>query len=332
MKVLFDHHSPFFLAHGGFQIQIEQTKRGLERIGVETDWVRWWDVGQKGDLIHFFGRPPGSYIDFAHGKGMKVVMAELLTGLGSRSSAQRKAQKALIGISRRCLPTMFTARMAWEAYRKADANVALTPWEARLMREMFDAPADRVYVVPNGVEDVFRESAPRKRGSWLVCTATVTERKRVLELATAAVEAKTPLWVIGQPYAEQDPYFKAFRQLHERFPEWLRYEGGIADRQRLAVIYREARGFVLLSTMETLSLSALEGAACECPLLLSDLPWARCTYGDTARYCPVNGTPKQTAAKLAQFYAEAPGLPLPPMPKSWVQIAEDFKRVYQAVL
>ena len=39
--------------------------------------------------------------------------------------------------------------------------------------------------------------------------------------------------------------------------------------------YREARGFVLLSAMESLSLSALEAAACECPLFLSDLPWAR---------------------------------------------------------
>ena len=33
MKVLFDHPNPFMLAHGGFQIQIEQTKKAPERIG-----------------------------------------------------------------------------------------------------------------------------------------------------------------------------------------------------------------------------------------------------------------------------------------------------------
>ena len=33
MKVLFDHPNPFMLAHGGFQNQIEQTKKAPERIG-----------------------------------------------------------------------------------------------------------------------------------------------------------------------------------------------------------------------------------------------------------------------------------------------------------
>ena len=46
MKVLFDHPNPFLLAHGGFQTQIVQTKVALERIGVEVDWLRWWDDEQ----------------------------------------------------------------------------------------------------------------------------------------------------------------------------------------------------------------------------------------------------------------------------------------------
>jgi len=34
MKVLLDSNVPFALAHGGAQIQIEQTKKGLEEVGV----------------------------------------------------------------------------------------------------------------------------------------------------------------------------------------------------------------------------------------------------------------------------------------------------------
>jgi hypothetical protein len=37
MKILFDHPNPFLLAHGGFQIQIEQTQKALEGIGIWKD-------------------------------------------------------------------------------------------------------------------------------------------------------------------------------------------------------------------------------------------------------------------------------------------------------
>ncbi len=83
MKVLFDHQNPFLLMHGGLQIQIEQTKAALDAIGVEVEFLRWWDSGQRGDVIQFYGRPSASYINFAHQKGIKVVMLQLLTGLGS---------------------------------------------------------------------------------------------------------------------------------------------------------------------------------------------------------------------------------------------------------
>ena len=329
MKVLFDHPFPFQLAHGGLQTQIEQTRKALEEIGVEVEWLRWWDDAQDGDIIHYFGRPGHAYIRFAQEKGRKVVMAELLTGLGSRSASARAAQRAAIRVFRR---SQFFDRMGWQAYQLADASVALTAWEAQLMREVFDAPRERVWVIPNGVEREFFEAPPSKeRGKWLICTATIAPRKRVLELATAAVAAGTPLWVIGKPYSEQDEYGLAFRRLCAERSDLLRYEGGISDRMALAEIYREARGFVLLSTMESLSLSALEAAACECPLLLSDLPWARSSFGSQASYCSVAGL-AATAQALRRFYDAAPTLPVPPKPISWLGVAGQLKQLYERLL
>ena len=63
------------------------------------------------------------------------------------------------------------------------------------------------------IEVEFLEEGESKRGKWLVCTATITERKRVLELAQAAVVAKTPVWVLGKPYADDDPYAMRFLKL-----------------------------------------------------------------------------------------------------------------------
>lgn len=330
MKVLFDHPNPFLLAHGGFQIQIEQTKDALQRIGVEVEYLRWSDANQPGSLIHFFGRPLASYIEFAHAKGIKVVMTELLGGLAARPAMARAAQRALIRSSRIILPKAFTAKLAWDSYRIADAVIALTAYEASLMREMFGADAATLHVVPNGVEDVFIASPKADRGRWLVCTATVTERKRILETAGAAIGARTPLWVIGRPYADSDPYFQKFRNLCLTNTDLLRYEGAVEDRQLLARTYREARGFVLLSSMESLSLSALEAAACECPLLLSDLPWARSVFQGDAMYCPIAST-LRTSEVLREFYDSAPNLRLPPRPLSWHDVALKLQAIYDRV-
>ena len=175
-------------------------------------------------------------------------------------------------------------------------------------------------------------SQKAERGRWLVCTTTITERKRILELAEAAVLAKTPLWVIGKPYSESDAYARQFVRLAKQQPELIRYEGSIEERARLAQAYREARGFVLLSAMESLSLSALEAAACDCPLLLSDLPWGRTAFGDSVTYCPVTSATNRTAKILREFYDAAPGLRAPAKPVTWLEVAGQLKRIYETLV
>jgi glycosyltransferase involved in cell wall biosynthesis len=332
MKILLNCNVPFLLAHGGAQIQIEQTKAALEKIGVEVDYLHWWDDSQKADVIHHFGRFPAPLIRLARDKGIKVVMAELLTEQGSRSRARIRAQRWATRLLKLALPGMTASAFDWESYRLADACVALTAHEAWLMTYQFDAPPEKVHVVPNGVEDVFLQSKSVARGNWLVCTTTVTERKRILELAEAAVHAKTPLWVIGRAYADADPYAARFVELARSHSDFIRFDGPISDRVRLAEAYRQARGFVLLSAMESLSLSALEAAACQCPLLLSDLPWAKTVFRDSVSYCPVTSDVSRTASVLRKFYDAAPNLPPPAKPLTWIDVANQLKALYEGVL
>jgi glycosyltransferase involved in cell wall biosynthesis len=332
MRVLFYHLTPFSFAHGGLQTQILQTRNALEKLDVECDFLRWWDQGQAADILHFFGRMSVSTLQLAQARGMKVVQAELLTEQGSRSRARLKLQKSLRQVMGLASPQLCGSLFNWDSYRLADACIALTEWEAFLMKQLYGAPAGKTHVVPNGVEDVFLKSQPAKRGPWLVCTATITERKRALELAEAAVHASTPLWVIGKPYADSDAYAQRFVALAKAHPGTLRYEGPIADRARLSQIYREARGFVLLSAMESLSLSALEAAACECPLLLGRLPWATTVFREGACYCPVALSPVRTAGFVRQFYDAAPGLKPPPRPLSWLEVGGQLKHLYETLL
>lgn len=332
MKILFDHQLPFALAHGGLQVQIERTKAALEAAGLEIEYLRWWDASQKGDIIHFFGRANPAHIDFAHAKGMRYVMSDLLTGQGSRSRTQLRVQSAIEKGLRTIVPPTFLANFRWDAYTKADAVVVLTSWEADIVRMLFGTPEARLHVVPNGVEPEFFLSPgdTTKRCDELVCTATITERKRVLEVAEAAIIAQIPLRVLGAPYGHEDPYYLRFSRLATNHPNIIRYNGPVNSREELARFYKSARGFVLLSTMESLSLSALEAVAAGCPLLLSDLPWARCTFGDQAVYCPLAKT-MQTAEVLKQFFEEAPRLPIPPAPRTWDEVAMKIDAVYRQV-
>jgi len=318
--------------HGGLQIQIEQSKAALEAIGVNVEFLRWWDDAQSGDIIHFFGRPGLNYVNSSHKKGIKIVMLQLLTGLGSRAGWARHLQKVVMNFSKKISPNVIGGYLAWDSYRLADACIANTALEKYLMTDMFGAPPEKVHVVPNGVEDIFFNSPPVERGPWLVCTATITERKRVLELAQAAVQAQTPVWIVGKAYSESDAYARRFEEFAQLHPKFVRYEGAINDRKRMAEVYRSARGFVLLSTKETRSLSSEEAAACECPLLLSDLPWARSVFQAQASYCPVTGSAGQIAPVLRNFYENAPALPRPPKPKSWIEVARQFHSVYEQVL
>jgi glycosyltransferase involved in cell wall biosynthesis len=297
---------------------------------VDVEPVRWWDENQRGDLIHFFGRPAGAYIDFAHAKGWKVVVAELLSGLGSRSRGARLAQKATMRAARVLLPGSFLSKLAWDAYRKADAFIANTTWEAQLMAEMFEADQAKIHVVPNGIEAVFVR--PHEGGRYLVCTAAIHPRKRVAELAAAGARAQVPVWIVGKPYAENDPYYQSFLAVQKAHPDWVRYEGAITDRDTLAGIYARARGFVLLSTQETLSLSSYEAAAAGCPLLLSDLPWAHSAFGPAARYVSVAAGEAKLAQALRQFYDQAESIPATFRPPSWDEIGARFAAIYRKVL
>lgn len=331
MKLLIDHNEPFSLAHGGLQVQIEKTKSALQEAGLEVEYLRWWDDSQQGDLIHFFGRANPSHIDFAHVQGVKYVMQELLTSQGSRSVTHLRLQAASNRILRRILPANYRLPLRWDSYQKADAIIAITDWEAWIMGELFDAPHRRVRVVPNAVQDVFFRGGPKLSGDHLACVATITERKRILELARAAAIAKTPLRVAGKPYSEGDAYFLQFLETVEASQGIVEYVGPIKKPEDLAAFLHKARGFVLPSTMETQSLAALEAAAAGLPLLLSDLPWAHGTFGNKATYLPLcSGAP--FADRLRTFFDLAPGLAAPPKPLAWRDVAERLIRIYDSTL
>lgn len=333
MKILFDHPNPFLLAHGGFQIQIEQTKAALEQIGVNVDFLRWWDGGQRGDLIHFFGTASNGYLQQARAINLPVVMTTLFTETCNRSEAQLKRQGRMVQ-SLLKLPAAegIKQQLTWRTFQTCALNVVGLAAERAVLETVYRVPRERTAIIPLGLSDLYlRAGGGDRAAAHLICTGTITQRKNCVELAEMARAAQTPILFVGKPYHPSDPYWLRFQKLiDDRF---VKHHPHVATEAEMIPLLQSARGFVLMSNFENWCLSAHEAAACGLPLLVQDQKWSRERFGGNAHYFSTIGNTPANVATLRDFYATAPSLPAPAITlSSWVEAARQLRDAYARVL
>lgn len=332
MKVLFDHAAPFALAHGGFQTQIEQTKAGLERLGIEVEYLRWWDDKQSGDLIHYWGVPSVFYLKLAQGKKISVIVNHLFTETCNRSPMQLAIQGAITQ-TLLALPGwgMIKNQLTWESFRMATHLVVSLRAEKGVLRTVFDVPEKRITTVPYGMHRDFLEAGKAARdGKCLITTGTITERKRPVELALMARDAEVPLLFVGKPYHPDDPYWKKFEALIDN--RFVFHRNHVDGRDEMIKLLKSSRGFVIYSEYENWCLSAHEAVACGLPVLVPDLPWSRECLGAEASYLDANGS-SENPARLRAFYEKCPQLPAPGIKLySWDEVAGQLSACYHSLL
>lgn len=332
MKILFDHAMPFSLAHGGLQTQVEETKKALELAGVDVEWLRWWDTSQNGDLIHYFGVPPRSYLNQAAIKKIPVVLTHLLTETCNRSDLQLKIQ----GIVTRALLAIpgwgiIKNQLTWSSLIAAQRVIVGLQAEKHALQAIFRIPEERIAVVPLGLAEQFLQCRNSRRDSdYLVTTGTITERKRAVELAKMAKLAQVPLLFVGKAYSEVEPYWHQFRSLIDG--KFVRHRLHVAGTEEMIGILERARGFVIFSRYENWCLSAHEAAACGLPLLLPDQKWSRERFGNSPAFLlPYDS--KENTKRLKDFYENCSRLsPAKAKLWSWKEVAAQLKSVYSEVL
>jgi glycosyltransferase involved in cell wall biosynthesis len=331
MKVVISHGLPFSLAHGGSQTFIEAMLKNLPEAGVEVEPERWWDERQTCDILHCVGRPAIMNVRLAHEKGWRVMMTEFLEKTASRSRSALVMQKLIMRTAQKMLGGM-TARMGWDVYREADALVYSTQLEWNVAQRLFDAPANRGFVVPHGLDDDALAALSRAddEEDYLISIATISPRKNQLALAEAAKIAGVPVLFVGKPFSEADPYYLRFKQMVDG--KFVRYAGFVSTHEKHRLI-RRARGFVLFSLSECGCIALYEAAAAGLPFLLSDLPWASVVYGhcNAARFVKLQNA-DVIARTLRDFYENSHRRSAPTFQVgSWREIAGQYARIYQQV-
>lgn len=328
MKILFDHSSPFILAHGGFQIQIEQTKKALESLGAEVENLRWWDAEQKGDLIHHFSPARNMYLKLAQAQQLPVVMTTLLSETCNRSDSQLKRQGRLTR-----LLLAFPGgegvkdQLVWRSFHLCSHNIVGIQAERRVLEKVYRVPSEKISVIPLGLSEAYLDlPLSRRSETHLICLGTITPQKNCMQLAAMAIRTQTPILFLGKPYHPADPYWLRFQSLIDG--RLISYRPHVEDQRELIDLLQGARGYVLMSDYENWSLSAHEAAACGLPLLLPDQPWSRECFGNQAHYFTGKGA-AQDEEILRSFYRDAERLPSPQIKLySWCDTAKQLMQIY----
>lgn len=334
MKILIDQFLPFLFAHGGANTQVEQTRLALERAGVEAEYLRWWDGAQRGDLIHYFGGVPSpGYLQQARVARLPVIINKLFTATCNcpRSQLVRRGMflKAMLAVP---FGESLKQKLGWRAHQHCAHNVVSLEAERQVLQMVYQVPPARISVVPYGLSEGFLNVGTGRRDEpHLICTGTVTERKRFVELAQLARAAEVPVLFVGKPYHFDDPYWRRFQGLVDN--QWVKYRPHVDSEPEMVQLLQSARGFVLMSDYENWCLSAHEAVACGLPLLVPDQNWSRERFGNTVRYFKTIGYNADNVACLKKFQAEASSLPAPAIKlHSWLEVAQELKKVYAQVL
>ena len=138
--------------------------------------------------------------------------------------------------------------------RAADAIVAVSELTRQEVVDLVGIPAERIRVVPNGVDEVFSPDGPRADGEYVLAVATLEPRKNLARAVDAARRAGAELRVVGaRGWGGVD------------VPGWV---GELTDVE-LAAAYRGARCLVYPSLYEGFGLPVLEAMACCTPVVTS---------------------------------------------------------------
>jgi len=327
--------TPSFLAHGGATTQVIETANGLRKNGIQVEYCKRWETNQQCDIIHSFGVPNLGYIDFAQRKGIPVVNTTLFTATCNRSTAHLRMQglatSALLALPSIPPWSSIRAWLPWECYKACDLNVVGLKAEAEVLRRVYGVPDEKIALVPLGLSQAFLDAGAGQRNEdYLITMGTITERKRSLELARLAHQAKTPVLFVGKPYDEQGAYWREFRSLIDG--KYVRHRQHTDSVDELIQLLHASRGYVLYSDYENWCLAAHEAVACGLPILLPDQPWSRELFDGQAKFFNASDKSRHTQ-DLVNFYHESSQLAAPDIKLySWDEVGTILANEYHKLL
>jgi len=276
MQVVFYTYPPFWAIYGGREIQVVKTAEALNKnTQAKVSFLNFWEQNIEFDILHLFGLDShySSLIKYAKGKNKPCVVSPVYGG---------KKQSFAFYFYRiwlRCekiLPKPTIIGLRKDALDFADAVVVISHTEKNKIMNYFGVKEEKIYVVPNGIDDIFFNATPDEFENqyrikdFILYVGRIEKRKNQVAFLEALRNLELPIVFIGEINPIEIKYGEKFRSLiSNKNILWIRNlpQGS----SLLASAYAASRVCVLISSSDSPALSLMEAAAAGTNIVASNI-------------------------------------------------------------
>lgn len=272
MKVRVVPLQPHCFAFGGFEVQMLSSLEAARGVGVDVQRLDPWSRDSGFDVLHLWGYDVAQLhtARWARLDGKKLVMSALLAYPSTRTLLRYWAS-CIVGSGRMRRPML-----SW-----LTALTVVNRQQARYAIDILGFPEERIFVIPNIVNDIFFERPKTDINSeiflknYIICTGNICQRKNQLTLVKVCRRLGLPLLLIGATLTGEDAYGDAVAEAMKgsKNMQWIR--GLPPNSHELSSAYWNSSVFALPSYNEQQPISALEAAAAGKPLLLANRNYSK---------------------------------------------------------
>ena len=308
---------PPAMGGGGLEVQMRRTAAALEARGHTVVELASAPADAGWDVAHAFGAEGDVQHVLAHWTRQRtpyVVSPVIVASPGIDEAA------VVLGARVRGVATHAALRR--RALRGADALVAITEYERRVIRRLVGRGA-RVVVVPNGVGP----SEGHGAAEHVLLLGAVSARKRQREVVEALAGTGT-IVVAGAFAGPREELGEWEAAVRRSGATWL---GEVSDPAAVARLQRDAVALVHLSRAEVQSLAVIETLAHGTPVVLSDIPSHRELAEANPGWVRLAASPEEVRGLVDELRAQPPAGPPPRIP-SWDDVARQLEALYRSLV
>ena len=292
MKITFACFDSVSIDHGGALVQVRETKRELEALGISVSLFDRWKPFSPAetDLVHIFA---ARYSTFQMAMTMKLLVVPVVTSSIFFTQHSASVIRTALRVEKLLKRLRAGIRTDYGYTRQicewSEAVLPNTHDEAALIHDGMGIPAEKITVIPNGVDRRFENADP----GLFIKTYGVKDfilnvghigpgRKNVLGLIRALETIDHPAVIIGRITA--DAASAACVSAAAKNKNILLIPGLSNDSKMLASAYAACDTFVLPSLFETPGIAALEAGLAGAKVVITPHGGTRDYFGSMAHY------------------------------------------------